>query len=129
MSDVKRLADQHERYVAEMLGARQSRSSGNQWHDQADGRLSRYDNQFAWAFDCKCALPQTKSISISREMWAKLEEQAHGERPMLPLRWYTSLRGDVWRDLVVVSLHDFLEMSHAVERSSMLMKGDNIVDL
>lgn len=126
MSDVKRLADRHEQHVASMLGAKNSRASGSQWHDQADGRMSRYADQFAWAFDCKCALPQTKSIGVSREMWVKIEEQAHGNRPMIPLRFYSTSRGDVFRDLVVITLDDLVEL---LEQSKNFPRGITRADL
>lgn len=131
MSDIKRLADAHEVFVADLLGARQSRASGSQWHDQADGRQSRYAVDFAFAFDCKAAMPGTKSISVTRAMWDKLEQQSHGERSLLPLRFYTTLRGEVWRDLVVMNLHDLAELLEAARTPNPLItpKGLTRVDL
>jgi len=110
LSLIKKLSDKHESFVADLIGARKSRASGSQWNDQTDGRQNRYESEFAFAFDCKCALPQTKSVSVTREMWQKLEDQSHGERSMLPIRFYQTDRGDVWRDLVVLNLNDFVEL-------------------
>jgi hypothetical protein len=86
-----------------------SKSSGNQWHDATDGKHHAYD-EFAFAGDCKCVLPGTKSLSISRVDLAKITQQAHGRNPMLPLRFYSSLRGDIEFDFVAVRLHDFAEL-------------------
>lgn len=105
----------HEEFVHALLGGHNSKSSGNQWHDAADGRHSRYEEEFAFAWDCKLALPGTKSISISRADWRKIREQARGNRPMMPLRFLSSERGDIEFDLVVVNLHDHAEMKERIE--------------
>ena len=104
-----RLSRQHEDAVVAAIGGHQSKSSGNQWNDAADGRHDRYD-EFAFAWDCKCVLPTTKSLSISREDLAKITEQARGRRPMLPLRFYASERGAVEHDWVAIKFEDFKEL-------------------
>lgn len=110
MSLIKKLSALHEADVAQAFSGHASRGSGNQWHDQADGHTSRYALEFSFAWDCKCAMPGTKSIGISREMIEKIEEQAHGERPALPLRWYETERGKVSHDWIAVRTDDFYEM-------------------
>lgn len=104
------LSRKHEDDVHALLGGHNSKSSGNQWHDPADGKLSRYEEEFAFAWDCKCVMPGTKSLSISRDDLTKLTQQAHGNRPMMPLRFYSSERGHIDHDFVAVKLHDFVEM-------------------
>lgn len=118
MSVIHRLSRQHEGHLHDVLGGHQSRSSGNQANDQADGRHNRMEQEFAFAWDAKCALPQTKSLSITREGWSKIEEQSHGERPMMPLRFYDTERGAVWRDLVVITLDDLMELLEAARGGS-----------
>lgn len=95
--------------MAELLEGHLSKSSGNQWHDAADGKHKAHE-EFSFAWDCKCVLPGTKSLSISRDDLEKITEQARGRRPMMPLRYYTSERGDFDLDFVVIRLHDVAEM-------------------
>jgi hypothetical protein len=51
-------------------------------------------------------------------MWRKAVEQAGGERPMLALRFYDTDRLAVGEDLVVVRLHDFVELLGAISEDS-----------
>lgn len=103
-----RMAEDHERYLADVLRGRKTRGSGNQFANPCDGRQNRYETGMAFAWDGKSTLG--KSISVSRAMWDKLEEQAHGERPLLPLRFYNTERLSVGLDLVVLDLDDFIEL-------------------
>lgn len=104
----------HEDFLAELLGGRRTRASGAVWKDQMDGRVSRFEVPFAFAWDGKST--RGKSIGITRDMWNKAREQAGGERPLLALRWYTTDRLDVGEDLVVLSAHDFAELLEAANK-------------
>lgn len=115
MSLNKRMGNAHEDSLVRLLGGRKTRASGAVWKDQMDGRHSRWDVPFAFAWDGKSTLG--KSIGVSRAMWDKAREQAGGERPMLALRWYENERLDVGEDLVVLSVHDFAELLEAANRS------------
>lgn len=75
----------HEETAAGALGAVRSVASGSKWQNPADGR-SPHDSPYALAFDCKST--RSKSIGITLDMIRKLREQALGEVPVLPLRWY-----------------------------------------
>lgn len=109
MIDRQKMSRLHEIFLAKVLGGRKSRGSGNQWHDAADGRNNHLIEEFAFAWDGKATLG--KSISITREMWEKIKEQAGGERPMLALRFYGNERCDeIDADLAVVSMDDFTEI-------------------
>lgn len=110
----REMSDKHEGFVSDLLAFRQTRGSGNQFRDQTDGRHNPRDRHFAFAFDGKSTLGD--SISISKSTWDKLVEQAHGLRPMLPLRYYSDYRLSVYRDLAVVDLHDLYEVLEAAER-------------
>lgn len=111
----KRMGDLHEAYVADVLGQRQTRGSGNQWRDQMDSKHDRTSCVFAFANDGKSTLG--KSISISREMWAKAVQQAGGERPMLTLRWYADASlSKVDIDLAACDLLDFAEQREDAEK-------------
>ncbi|MFJ4902817.1 hypothetical protein [Streptomyces sp. NPDC088727] len=105
------MGDHHENHLAETLGMRQTRGSGNQWRDQMDAKHDRTSTQYAFAVDGKSTL--AKSISISRDMWAKAVEQAGGERPMLGLRFYDTAALKVHADLVACDLLDFAELLQA----------------
>jgi hypothetical protein len=102
------MAEAHEKHIQERLGGRKTRGSGNQPANPMDGRHSRYDQPIAFAWDCKATRGQ--SIAISRRMWEKAVEQSHGERPMIPLRFYDSDRLQVGLDLVVLTLDDLEEL-------------------
>ncbi len=106
-----RMGLDHELHVVSLLGGRKTKASGSQWNDQMDGRHNRMALRFAWAWDCKATL--SKSLSVSRTMWAKAVQQAGAERPLLPLRFYGNERLDVVLDLVVLSLDDFTELLEA----------------
>ena len=108
MSVNKRMGDAHEAFLVDLLGGRQTRGSGNQWHNPMDGRQNRLTVPYAFAWDGKSTLG--KSIGVSLSMWDKAVEQAGGERPMLGLRWYANERLDVVRDLLVVDPYDMSEI-------------------
>ncbi|MGA5598458.1 hypothetical protein ACPCSE_29910 [Streptomyces cellulosae] len=109
----KRMGDAHEERLAEVLGMRRTRGSGNQWRDQMDAKHDRTECVFAFAVDGKSTL--AKSISVTRAMWEKAGEQARGELPMLGLRFYNNASLEVHADLVVCDLLDFAEMRQAAE--------------
>jgi hypothetical protein len=104
----KKMGDKHEEFLAALFDGTQSRGSGNQWANPMDGRTSRMHVPYAFAWDGKSTL--SKSVGVSREMWAKARLQAGGERPMLGLRFYDNERLDVGLDLIVVSPHDMAEV-------------------
>ncbi|MFI0967022.1 hypothetical protein ACH4S8_37410 [Streptomyces sp. NPDC021080] len=114
MSLNKDMGDAHEAHLAETLGMRQSRGSGNQWRDPIDARHNRLDTQYAFAVDGKSTL--AKSLSITRAMWDKAVEQAGGERPMLGLRFYDDNARKVHADLVACELLDFAELLEAARQ-------------
>lgn len=104
----RKLSDAHEDWLVDLLGGRKTKGSGNQWHNQCDGRMSSRAHHYAFAWDGKATLG--KSLSISKDTWAKVTEQALPERPLMPLRWYATERLDVALDLVVLSALDFAEI-------------------
>lgn len=114
MSLNNRMGSAHESFLVSLLGGRQTRGSGNQWQNQMDGRHNRLLQTFAFAWDGKSTLG--KSVGVSRAMWAKAVEQAHGERPMLALRWYDNERLDVGLDLITMSAHDAAELIEKANR-------------
>lgn len=116
MSLNKDMGDAHEDAIADLLGGRQSRGSGNQWQNPIDGRQSRRHRLYAFAWDCKSTL--AKSMSVSLAMWDKAREQAGGERPMIPIRFYADEKLRVTRDLIVVDANDFAEVLEAAEGMS-----------
>lgn len=118
MSLARRMSDKHETDVAMWLGGRKSKGSGNQHNDQMDGRTNRYQNRFAWAWDCKATRGQ--SVSVSLKMLDKAIEQAGGERPLIPLRFYANDRLTEHRDVFVVDKDDFLELLQELDHLRML---------
>jgi hypothetical protein len=109
----KRMADAHEEFLVGLFGGRCTPGSGNQFNRQMDGRQNHLDQPIAFAWDGKSTMGQ--SIGVSRPMWSKAIEQAHGERPMLPLRFYDTERLDVGLDLAVVNIHDLAELLDQID--------------
>jgi hypothetical protein len=94
-----------------------------------DGRNDRFTTPFALAWDGKATL--SKSVSITRDMWAKAVEQAHGEIPLVALRFYANERLGVDEDLVVLRANDFasiLEAARAHQQSAQRPVADGLVD-
>lgn len=118
MKDIKaRLSQRHEDDIAGWFGeGTRHPGSGNQFTKPLDGR-SGFAGEWDFAWDCKAAMPGTQSITITRAMLDKLLEQCHGRRPLLPLRFYDTERGDYrdHHDLVVVRASDAISMVEALD--------------
>lgn len=114
------LSDKHEAYLADLLGGRRTRGSGNQFNDQMDGRQHRFDGPVAFAWDGKATTG--KSISVSLAMWEKAVEQAGGERAALALRWYLNERLTEAVDLITVSADDFAELLELAHEGALARK-------
>lgn len=101
----------HEDYIAAVLRGRRTRASGSQWFDQGDVR-NNHDEPFAFCADGKST--KGKSITVTLAMIAKVREQAQGERPALPLRWYGNDNLDqVLEDWFLVTGPDMEELLDA----------------
>jgi hypothetical protein len=79
------MGSKHEQYLAGLFGGAKTRASGSKWFDQGDVRNS-HDEPFAFCVDGKSTLG--KSITVTREMIAKIRQEAQGESPAFGLRWY-----------------------------------------
>jgi hypothetical protein len=112
------MSNKHETDLVELIGGRRTKASGAVWTDQADGRHDPQQQAFAFAWDGKSTF--SGSASISRKMWEKIREQAHGLRPAVPLRFYDNQRLDLGLDLVVLDLHDFAALLEAANRGQEL---------
>jgi hypothetical protein len=115
MPDRHAMAEAHEKFLAELNGGVKSRGSGSQWHDKADGRSDHLDVPFAFCWDGKATLGE--SVSVTRKMWDKITEEAHGERPQLGLRFYDSERLDVGIDLITILAADYGELLETARES------------
>lgn len=108
----KAMGDKHEEYLHEMLGGRKTKGSGNQWQNPADGRQSRYEEPYAFAWDGKSTF--AKSLSISLDMLQKIKDQASPEYPLIGVRFYDPARGtaylEVQEDWVCLPLDVFSEI-------------------
>lgn len=110
----QQMADIHEAEIAEWIGGRQTKGSGNQWHAQMDAKNGIHKTPFPIAGDGKATLG--KSIGISREMWNKAKDQSFGEIPALFLRWYQVGLRSVEQDLVALSVDDFVRILEAARK-------------
>lgn len=110
MSDIRhKMSKKHETDIAEWLEGLKSPGSGNTANRPMDGRTDRKEQEFAFAWDCKCTF--SEGISVTKSMWKKAREQSLGERTLLPLRFYDNERFVGYTDLVVLDLNDFIELS------------------
>jgi hypothetical protein len=102
------MSERHEAYLAELFDGRTTRNSGA-GVDKTDGRERRIDlGDRAFAWDGKSTM--AASISITREMWDKTEEQAHPDLPLVPLRFYDNHRLEGSLDLVVIHAEDLANL-------------------
>ena len=123
LKTTRAMSDRHEDHLAEVLAGRKTRGSGNQFRDQMDGKQSYREQHYTFAWDGKATLG--KSISVTREMWAKAQEQAHWATPILPLRFYANERlTQVDADLVVVDLDTFAAMQRDANAYHRLTSGE-----
>lgn len=113
MSLNRKMSDRHEADLAEAFGGRVTPGSGNGFANQMDVRQSRYDTEVAFAIDGKST--RGKSISVTREMLDKAVEQAHGERPLIALRFYDDDRLRSYEDWTLIRQDDLLEL---IERAN-----------
>jgi hypothetical protein len=102
------MAEVHEEHLAEVYGGHRTRGSGNQWREQTDGRQSHRELELAFAWDGKST--RGDSIGVSKAMLHKVREQAHGERPLLPLRYYEDDRLRIFEDYAVIREDDLLAL-------------------
>lgn len=114
MSLNRRMSDAQEEHLAEVLGGRRTPGSGNQAANPMDVRQSRYDSPVAFAAEGKSTLSQ--SISVTRSLLNKAVEQAHGERPLIALRFYDDERLRRYEDWWLVREEDMLELIERSER-------------
>ena len=113
MKDIKaRLSQLHEDDIAGWFGnGTRHPGSGNQFTKPLDGRTG-FAGEWDFAWDCKAAMPGTQSISVTQSMLDKLVSQCYGRRPMLPLRFYNTERGDYFghQDLIVIRASDAIAL-------------------
>lgn len=111
------MSGRHEAHLVRVLSgfhARLTRGSGCTSRDPGDGRTGHLAGTFAFAWDAKCTLG--RSQSISRTMWQKIREQAHWARPMLAFGFWDSERLQrLEPSLLAVGEDDFVEMWEAAE--------------
>lgn len=117
VSDIKlKLSRKHEQDIHALIGGHSTKSSGNQWHDAADGKTNPYE-ELSVAWDCKAAMPGTKSMSTTRDDLIKIQEQARGRKFAMPMRWYETERGAVEFDMMLIPLEDYLELRALAEEA------------
>lgn len=108
MSLQRKMSDKHEEDLAEAFMGRVTPGSGNQPANPMDVRQSHHESAVAFAIDGKST--RNKSISVTREMLDKAVEQAHGERPMIALRFYDDDRLKSFEDWSLIRQDDLQEL-------------------
>lgn len=102
------MSERHESFLAQLFGGRLTRNSGA-GADKTDGRHDRSTtDERCWAWDGKATM--ARSISVTRDAWEKLEDQAHPDIPMMPIRFYDNDRLEGSLDLVVVHAEDLANL-------------------
>lgn len=114
MSLNRKMSDLHEEDLAEWFSARRTPGSGNGPANPMDARQHRSDHVVAFAIDGKST--RSKSVGVSLDMIAKAREQAHGERPMIALRYYFDDRLRSYDDWACIQMDDLLELMERSER-------------
>lgn len=79
------MSDAHEEFLADVIGGRVCRGSGNQFNNQMDVRNNPV-GAFPLALDGKSTMG--KSITIDLDMIQKAYDQAHDLDAGFGLRWY-----------------------------------------
>ena len=102
------MSDRHEQYINNILGGRRTRNSGAVWSDPTDVRMDVREDRLAFAADGKSTLGQ--SITLKREDWDKLKDQAGDLTPIMPIRFYDTYRLDVGLDLWLMDDNTFVDM-------------------
>lgn len=113
MRPTRDMSAAHESFLVSLLGGRKMANSGASWRNPADVRTSQ-DDYYRFAADGKSTY--AKSLSLSLEMIHKIREQAHGLRPMIPIRFYKSERLDVAADWIAVDAYDFSAVLEAANK-------------
>lgn len=103
------MADSHEADIADWIRGSLQKSSGNQWHQQADAKNSDFVPHPVTG-DGKATMQG--SVSIKRADWEKLVEQTFGQNPALFHRFYRpgERLTQVDLDLVTISVEFFCEL-------------------
>lgn len=122
MSLAKKMSDAHEAFLAAFFGGRQTRGSGNQWANPADGRMDRRVHPIAWAWDGKST--RARSITIKRDDLDKITDQALAERPMLAVRFYDDDRLRNFEDWALVKVDDLAELLMTVDVMRATARGE-----
>jgi hypothetical protein len=104
--DRMKMGEAHEAHIAEVWGGARQRGSGSQWGNPTDVREDRTETEIAVAADGKSTTSQ--SISIRKADLHKLAEQAGGEIPVMPVRFYADYRLQDHEDWVLLRERDAL---------------------
>lgn len=118
----RKMSDAHEEFLAYVFGGRRTRGSGNQWNDQADGRMNRREAPVAWGWDGKST--RAASITITRNTLDKIVEQAGAERPMLAVRFYDDDRLRGFEDWAMVKVDDLVELLQTIDVLQATIRGE-----
>lgn len=114
----RKMSDRHEDDIVAVLGGERTRNSGAVWSDQGDVHQTGLDQHWKFGMDGKSTLGG--SISINREMLAKIREQCRGLEPALPLRWYRDDRltmvDEDWITLELDTFAQILDDANAYRR-------------
>jgi len=115
MPTTRQMSDRHEADIAALLGGRVTVGSGNQHNDPMDGKHEYKEARYTFAWDGKCSLG--KSISVSQEMWTKAKEQARAFLPLLALRlWRDERLTSTNLDLIALDANTFAEVLEDANR-------------
>lgn len=115
MPTTREMSDRHEADIAALLDGRVTVGSGNQHNDPMDGKHGYMSQRYTFAWDGKCSL--ANSISVSVPMWQKAVDQARAFRPLLALRLWKDTRLTMTNlDLIAVEANTFAEMLEDANR-------------
>lgn len=107
------MSDRHEQFLAQLVGARRTPGSGNGFANQMDVRNDSRE-PYPLALDGKSTM--ARSITVTRDMIEKGEEQAHECQAGFALRFYDNDRLTKAIDLILIDAAFFGELLDAARR-------------
>ena len=119
MPDKNRMAEEHEDFIADLIGGHTTIASGAKYEklDAVGEQTGRH-----WRFLAECKSTFDKGYRLTQELWEhvvkKTYERGADMRPMLAIRFYHEQGYTNYTpkyDLVVLDAHDYAEMRSELE--------------
>lgn len=127
------LSRRHEEELAELLPEGQQTIASGAKHEKHDVKTKRGKSWWRFLVEAKCT--QSKGFRVTEELWKEVKQNAllggPEQRPALAIRFYGDSKESVARtpiqeDLVLVDLHDWLELLEEVRHYTEAENGPSV---